>query len=165
MYATDVRRTREREHDGHDGVIRGGLEPSIAIPPHFCSFCIMSWAVAITQAYTARDPACGRQPGSVSWDPAGRADGCQKIPNVGCPDGCRAWFPAGRPVSRNQPSLRASSMAKAAGRCGCRSRSQQPIRSLGGWVGSSRRDVWQRTLGARPRHDRFAARQAARNGV
>jgi hypothetical protein len=39
----------QRELDGHGGVIRG-LEPSIAVPPHFCSFCILSWAVAITQA-------------------------------------------------------------------------------------------------------------------
>jgi hypothetical protein len=40
----------QRELDGHGGVIRGGLEPSIAVPPHYCSFCILSWAVAITQA-------------------------------------------------------------------------------------------------------------------
>jgi hypothetical protein len=25
----------QRELDGHGGVIRGGLEPSIAVPPHF----------------------------------------------------------------------------------------------------------------------------------
>jgi hypothetical protein len=40
----------QRELDGHGGVIRGGLEPSIAVPPRFCSFCILSCAVAITQA-------------------------------------------------------------------------------------------------------------------
>jgi hypothetical protein len=40
----------QRELDGHGGVIRGGLDPSIAIPPHFAPFRILSWAVAITQA-------------------------------------------------------------------------------------------------------------------
>jgi hypothetical protein len=39
-----------RELDGHGGVIRGGLKPSIANPSHFRSNRILSWAVAVTQA-------------------------------------------------------------------------------------------------------------------